>query len=188
MSTTTLYTPSLSTLKKLNQQKGKTTMRLFRPAWDSDNEEEALEAVAKIRDEARLARVAKKTRCYKARKAAMERVTNQSLLADIIKNVKECCDIHIAALKRVTGQRLLADIALYGRIGYLCLSAAARVTNPGQHEHIAKEARHWLARMAAVTRVTNQRLLADIARKDKNSYVRKVAAHQLVNYDLTEDA
>jgi hypothetical protein len=51
-------------------------MSTFRPAWDSKNEERAVKAVEKIKDETTLARAAKEAYCWEARKAAVEKLAD----------------------------------------------------------------------------------------------------------------
>jgi hypothetical protein len=135
-------------------------MRLFRPAWDSKNAKRAIKAVVKIKDEAKLVRIAKEARRYDARQAAVERLTNQSVLADIARS-DEDHRVRQTAVKRVTDPSVLEDVA----------------RNDGARD----------VRKAAVERVTDPSVLADVARNDGVSDVRKAAVERLVNYDLEDD-
>jgi hypothetical protein len=83
---------------------------LFWPAWDSNNEDRAVKAVAKIRDEDKLARIAKEARSWEARRVAVERVTDQSVLADVARNDK-IYFVRLAATGRLTDQSILTAIA-----------------------------------------------------------------------------
>jgi hypothetical protein len=84
-------------------------MKLFRPAWDSKNEKRALKAVAKITDQAMLARVAKEARYTRPRILAIERVDDQILLADLATKDSHY-HVRRTAVKRLTDPLLLAKI------------------------------------------------------------------------------
>ena len=61
-------------------------MELFTPAWKSENEEKTLDAVEKITGQKKLAQVAKEAEYWNVRKAAVAKLTDQNVLADIAKN------------------------------------------------------------------------------------------------------
>ena len=56
-------------------------MGLFEPAWRSEKEEKALRAVAKLKSEAALIRAAREAKCLQARKVALNKLTDQTVLA-----------------------------------------------------------------------------------------------------------
>lgn len=64
-------------------------MGLFKPVWQEMNESKALSAIAKETDEDKLARIARSAFLPSARKAAMKKVGNNALLADIAKSVAD---------------------------------------------------------------------------------------------------
>jgi hypothetical protein len=129
-------------------------MELFTPAWKSKYRDEALNAVAKITGQRKLARVAKKACNEYARRAAVEKLTDPALLADVAKNAEDS-DARTAAVKKLTDQTLLADIA--GNDKAACV------------------------RYAAVEKLTDPTLLVNIAKNDKESYVRRAAIINLIS-------
>jgi hypothetical protein len=160
---------------------------LFRPAWDSKDWYRAVKAVKKIKDEAKLERIAKEARCWDARQAAVERLTGQSLLVDIAWN-DEDSDVCAAAVKRLADQSILADIARNHKNWFVRRTATGRLTDQNLLAVIARNDEDNYVRMIAVERVTDQSLLADVARNDKEDIrVRIAASHRLVTYDLEED-
>jgi hypothetical protein len=108
------------------------------------------------------------------------------VLADIAKNdMAEW--VSKAAVARVTDERLLADIAKNTKNGYddnnrfVCKAAAGkaaveRVTDQSLIVDIAKNAKDWAVRVAAMERVTDQSVLADIAKNDRDYDVHHAAA------------
>ncbi|MDR0750181.1 MAG: HEAT repeat domain-containing protein, partial [Tannerellaceae bacterium] len=175
----TTYTIKLS-------PKGKTTMELSRPLWDSEDWEEAVEEVEKIEDKAILNQIAKEARCKKACEAAVERLTDQNLLADVAKNAKYS-DIRYAAVSRVTAQDVLADIAKNANDGAIRRVAVSRVTAQDVLADIAKNANDSDICCAAVSRVTAQDVLADIAKNAYYSYIRRVAVSRITTQDVLAD-
>ena len=64
-------------------------MGIFGPAWKSRNWDRAVEAVEKLNDPTELAQAARLARCYGARSAAVRKLTDQAVLAEIAKTDKE---------------------------------------------------------------------------------------------------
>jgi hypothetical protein len=116
--------------------------------------------------EAQLAHIAKNDKNYRSRRAAVECLTDQSLLADIAKNDKDGA-IRSAALKRVTEPSALVDFAMdakdndSGRL--VGLWALERVTDQSALVRIARNGKNSGVRWAALKRVADQSLHADIA-------------------------
>ena len=59
-------------------------MNLFRPAWDSKNEERAVKAANKLKDGAKLASAAKKARFWRARIAAFKKLNDKTCNDDTV--------------------------------------------------------------------------------------------------------
>ena len=55
---------------------GGTKMILIKPAWDSENHWRAVKVVEKMKNEVKLARVAKEAQTWEARKAAVKKITD----------------------------------------------------------------------------------------------------------------
>jgi hypothetical protein len=63
---------------------------IFKPVWQSKNKEKALRAVERISDQQKLMEVAKTADLdYNVRRAAIDKLTDQSVLADIAKSDRE---------------------------------------------------------------------------------------------------
>jgi len=99
---------------------------LFRPAWDSWREDEAVKAVNKLKKQATLARAAKKARCRKARIKAIEKLTNQSVLINLAKFDRDP-KIRRAAIEKVNDQKALADIVRNDPGKDVCVKAFIRL-------------------------------------------------------------
>jgi hypothetical protein len=104
-----------------------------------------------------IAEIAKNEKNFGLRKAAVERMTDQSVLADIAKNDKNF-DVRWAAVDRVTDQSLLSDIAKNGKFWEVC--------------------------QAAMERVNGQAALVEIAKTDGNSDVRGAVARRVTHPDI----
>jgi hypothetical protein len=128
-------------------------MGLFTPAWKSKNDEKALRAVEMITDQNKLYRIAKEADNRKVCQVAIEKLNDQSLLADIAKNINP--RLGEAAVKKLTSQSVLADVA--------------------------KNAKDKDIRKIAVGILTDQTVLADVAENDENSDVRKEAVWNLTD-------
>jgi len=87
-------------------------MRLFRPAWDSKNEYRAVRAVNKLTDETKLIRVVKEARCRAARKAAVEKITDQNVLVYFARNDNNDSDVRIAASHKLVEFDLEEDLLI----------------------------------------------------------------------------
>ena len=133
---------------------------LFKPAWQSDNEEKAIASVQKITDKGTLKKIAIKANYGSVRKAAEEQL-DQSILADFAKNNSDA-DVRMVAVEKLTNQSILVDIA--------------------------KNDSHSDVRKAAAERLTDQSILADIAKNDSDSSVHKEAMEKLTDQStLTEE-
>ena len=109
----------------------------LRPAWDSEYGSRAMEAVKKMTDEAKLVRAAKEARCWAARKAAVDKLTNQDVLADIAKNDSDS-DVRKAAVenKYLIDQSVMADIAKNDRDNNVSMAAIERITDQEIKENL----------------------------------------------------
>jgi len=104
-------------------------MGFFKPAWQSDNKDKALRAVAKETDQLKLAEIIETAPLYDVRIAAVEKLTDQKTLADIAKDFNDGLEetIYIdqivsvnrqlgsmqkVAIKQLTDQKVIADVAI----------------------------------------------------------------------------
>jgi hypothetical protein len=105
--------------------------------------------------------IAKKAHYAAVRRAAVEDLTDQSLLADIAKTDKDS-DVRQGAVAKLTDQALLADLAVQAALA-----------------EVAKTAEDWSVRLATVEKLTDQKVLADIAKTDQDGSVRRAAEKRL---------
>jgi HEAT repeat protein len=113
-----------------------------------------------VTDQSILADIVKNDKEYYVRKAALERVTDQSVLADIAKNDKEHKDLRKTALKRVTDQSVLVDIANSISDPDLLLETGKRVTDPNVLARIGYMTGDENARGEALKNVKDSNLLS----------------------------
>ena len=136
------------------------------------------EATERVTDQSVLADIAKNDEHDRVRKEATERVTNQSVLADIAKNDK-ARDVRQTAVERVTDRDVLADIAKNDKARDVRQTAVERVTDRDVLADIAKNDKARDVRQTAVERVTDRDVLADIAKNDKDRDVRQAAESRI---------
>jgi hypothetical protein len=160
--------------------------RLFRPAWDSEDERKAIKAVNKLKNEVKLARVAKEAQNRLVREAAVKKITNQKLLADVAVNSKQLWTepVGMAAVEQITDQNLLAYVAKND--GWVHEEAIKKITDLNILADIAKNAESSSARNAAIKKLTDQKVLVDVAENDKDVYVRMLAAKNLTDQTLAQ--
>ena len=87
-------------------------MGLLRPAWNSNYQKRAINAISKLSDQATLALAAKKAWRLDVREAAVQKLTDQTLLSDIAKNAGGE-SVRIEAAKRITDEKLFLDLIQY---------------------------------------------------------------------------
>jgi nitrogen fixation protein len=91
-------------------REGYEKMGLLKPAWESDNREEAVKAVEKEKDQSKLCEIAKNAADYNVRLAAVERLTDQAVIAYVAKNDTRC-EVRYRVVERLTDQAVLAYVA-----------------------------------------------------------------------------
>jgi hypothetical protein len=111
-------------------------------------------------------------------KAAIEKLTDQSLLANITMNDSDC-SVRRAAVKKLTTQDVLAEVAINDCVRKVRLVAAEHLTCQDALARVAINATDWDVRMIAVNKLTDRNLLAGIAINDPHWKVR-VAAYKLL--------
>jgi hypothetical protein len=136
-------------------------------------------AVEKLTDQTLLADVARNASGSSLGLAAVEKLTDQALLADIAKN---CESMAWAAVKRLADQALLTDIATSDRVREdVGLVALERLDDQAVLARIATSDCQLKVRLAAVTKLDDQAILAKIATSDVGD-VRALAARRLGSY------
>ncbi|MDR2496415.1 MAG: hypothetical protein LBD21_04735 [Tannerellaceae bacterium] len=168
-------------------------MKLF-ARWNSEDDWKAKEAVRKIDDQKKLARIAVEARRYDARIAAIEKLKaedHQTLLAEIAKT--EYGPVRKAAIKKLIAedhQPTLAEIAK-ANVDYFELKAIVeKLTDQACIADVARNAKNREARIAAIEKLIAeefQPLLAEIAKTDENSGFSKAAVEALTDQTCIAD-
>ncbi|MDR0765579.1 MAG: hypothetical protein LBF09_01405, partial [Odoribacteraceae bacterium] len=117
--------------------------------------------------------------------AAVENLTDQSLLADRARNsIHE--DVRLAAIKKLTDQSLLADVARNSIHEDVSLAAVENLTDQSLPADVARNAFHWEARRAAIEKLTDQHqeLFVDQARNSIQEEVRLAATGKLTDQSI----
>ena len=142
-----------------------------------------LAAVRKLTDQNVLADIAKNEKYSDVRKAAVEQLTDQIELATIAKND---IDIYIrkAAVEKLTDQNVLADVAKNDTDSTVRKAAVEKLTDQNVLADVAKNDTDSVVRKAALEKLIDRDLLADVAKNGKYSDVCIAAAHRLVNHNL----
>ena len=84
-------------------------MGLFKPAWQSENKKKALKAVEKTTEQTILADIAKNAKIMEVREAAVKMLDIQPILLYVAQN-DEYLAVRTAAIKKLTDQNTLAEI------------------------------------------------------------------------------
>ena len=163
-------------------------IRLFRPAWDSENEKRAVRAVEKMTDRVQLLRVVKEARCRQARIAAINKIIGhdqelQDLLAKIAKNANRK-HVRINPIVKRNDQDLLANIAINAKDKEFCMKAVEKLTDQKALAKVAKSSKYSEVRLAAVYKITDPSVLVDIAKCDRESEVRVAAEQRLADISV----
>jgi WD40 repeat protein len=112
---------------------------------------------------------------------ALAAAGEQALLADVAAHAANL-STQGAALDKLTDERLLADVvkAIDGRRDWLVTDGRmGKITDPQLLASLAREARSVKVRVEAARRLGDQALLADIARSDADASIRKKAIEKL---------
>ena len=166
-------------------------MGIFKPAWMSENESKALKAVSKLMDEATLAIVWKEARNRTVREAAVEKLTDQEVLAEV---AKKDGNLYILAISKLTDNKLLADIIksvsshevieeAFEKLASLHFQSDIDILSTD----IAVNATDAWARIKAIQMLTDHRVLANIAKSGETGLEKEKAVGRLIDRVLLAD-
>jgi len=110
---------------------------------------------------------------WSIRRAAVDRISNQSLLAEIAVNATDRA-VRRAAVERITDQTLLAKMAFDGKDLSVRRSAIERITDQTSLAKIAIEEQNPFLRRVAIERLTDPELLAEMGMWVKPELTQKV--------------
>jgi len=106
-------------------------------------------------------------------------IVNQNTLAETAKNDKDS-DVRRAAIKKITDLNLLAEIAINAsvennNIGMDTIVAYKKVKAPDTLAEIAKNAKEWSIRAGCCKLLEDTKILDEIAKEDSSEFVREAA-------------
>ena len=162
---------------------------LFKPAWQSENQEKASKSFAKITGQRELTKVARKAFFYWIRVEAIEKLDDchQVLFAEIAKN-DENVYVLDAVFEKLKDQTLLAEIAKNDLYLSVRWRAVGKLENQELLAEIAKNDIDASARSTAIGKLDKkfQELFVYIAKNDEKYYVRYEAAKKLIDQTLAQ--
>ena len=133
--------------------------------YESKDPEERLKAVAGLRDQAVLARLAMEDPSPRVRRAAVNRVTDQSLLERIALDGREI-DARVAAVERIDSQQTLAEIIKVRKNFQLMGACFSLITDKKILEAIAHDTGYNMsARRMAIANYADESFLAEVQEK-----------------------
>jgi len=153
---------------------------LFRPKWKNSNWLVRLAAIQKVTNQSVLEHVARNDKDGDVRSAAVQKIANQSVLEHVVKN-DGYWKVREAAIRNVTNQSIIEHLAKNDEASNVRVAAIQKVTNQSIIKHLAKNDKHSDVRVAAIQKVTNQSFLEYAAKNDKDSDVRMIAYDALEN-------
>jgi len=139
-------------------------------------------AVARLADQAVLAKLSLGDRSVDVRKTATERLIDQASLAKVALQ-DQSADIREAAVNRLTDQELLAEVAVAGNDS-VRLAATEKVTDQSVLAGLAVRDKDYQVRRAAVKRLTDRTTLTTLLLADDNRGVRHDAVERLRGFAL----
>lgn len=90
-------------------------MGLFKPAWKNRDWRKRQKAVEKLTDQAVLVDIVKNDDSMFVREAAVEKITDQAVLADVAKNAKHS-DMREAAFAKLSDPVIKADVETFYKV------------------------------------------------------------------------
>jgi ribosomal protein S8E len=103
--------------------------------------------------------------------SALNKITNQSILVEIIKNNKDS-KIRCGAVQQINDQNILIEIAKSNIDFWARMEAVEKITDQNILIEIAKSDKDWLVRRTAVGKIESLEILTQIANSENNEYVR----------------
>ncbi|MCL2632358.1 MAG: hypothetical protein FWD45_04665 [Coriobacteriia bacterium] len=145
-------------------------MGLFKPAWMSSNWKKVARAVKRTKSQQTLYRIINDAPNSYARRAALEKLTDQSLLADVARNTYGR-EVRLAAAKKLTdlelAQEVFADLAKMIGISDIQLAAIEQLTDQATLAEVANSISRRDVRISAAEKLSDrylaQKAYADIA-------------------------
>lgn len=152
-------------------------MSLFEPVWKTGKEEkldEAMVAVRAIEDPKKLRDVAMNALLPEVRLEAVSRIYDEQLLREIVIGKETNFDARKAAIQKINSEEILAEIAIQRSAYPADGEAIAKLDNQELLKKIAMSETGW-EQSKAVYKITDQAILKEIAEKGEKGDARKTA-------------
>jgi hypothetical protein len=164
-------------------------MALFEPVWKTSKEEkldEAMAAVRAIEDPKKLRDVAMNALLPEVRLEAVERISDEHLLREIVVGKETNFDARKAAIQKINDESILAEIAVQRSAYPADGEAIAKLENVDLLKKIAMSETGW-EQSKAVYKIKDQEILKEIAEKGEKGDARKTAIRCLNDPDMLLD-
>lgn len=152
-------------------------MSLFEPVWKTNKEEklnEAMSAVQAIEDPKKLRDVAMNALLPEVRLEAVNRLADEKLLREVVVGENTNFDARKAAVQKINDENVLAEIAEQRSAYPADGEAIAKLENPELLKKIAMSEHGW-EQSKAVYKITDQAILKEIAEKGEKGDARRTA-------------
>lgn len=158
-------------------------MSLFEPVWKTNKEEklnEAMSAVQAIEDPKKLRDVAMNALLPEVRLEAVNRLADEKLLREVVVGENTNFDARKAAVQKINDENVLAEIAEQRSAYPADGEAIAKLENPELLKKIAMSEHGW-EQSKAVYKITDQAILKEIAEKGEKGDARRTAIRCLTD-------
>ena len=165
---------------------------LFKPAWQSDNQEKAIKAIEKISNENILKKIVTEAIHHDIRYAAINKINDETFLKEAISKDKKL--LWIEVVEKITDETFLKKIVLKHWSNYICEIAIKKITDMEFLKEVAlndkddwyEDKNHRLA-VIAVGMLTNDTYLKEIITKGRDRKVRKLALAKINDIRCLKD-
>lgn len=158
-------------------------MGLFKPAWQSENEEKALKAVEKKTLPLTLFEIAENAPLECVREAANKKF--HSIISDYVKNIRYA-EGYSSFIYKLSDQTVLADIALNGAYENVCTTAVDRLSDQNLIIEIVEKSKNERVRSFALNRITDLSVRKRIEYDIKEAkWKKEIEKEKRLGYDET---
>ncbi|MBQ6503933.1 MAG: hypothetical protein IJI57_08500 [Flexilinea sp.] len=164
-------------------------MALFEPGWKTnkpENLEAALDSLNGVKDPKKLRDAAMTALLPEVRLAAVEKISDEQLLREIVVGKETNFDARKAAIQKINDEAILAEIAVQRSAYPADGEAIAKLENPQLLKEIAMSETGW-EQSKAVYKITDQAILKEIAEKGEKGDARKTAIRCMTDPDMLLD-
>ena len=182
--------------QKINPEKISDDLNYLVDVAKHGEHSENVKAALKIHDETALIDIAKNAGDRDAKIAAIEKITVEKVLKDILEDKKENRDVRIAAAKQIKNEELLFDVAKDVYVDYnVRIECVKKITNPDVLNSIAKTNLNYdydkyvregddSVRTYAIEKVKNSNILKSIINSRTRDKIKREAFKNLYMNDM----